>query len=248
MAEGEEVTISYVPRSAPRAARREALRRLHGFVCGCARCGPARDEGATAAGADAAAKAEAAEREREKQQQWLSAELAQCGAPLWRLRPEERCARVEAVLASTAAAERGPFAMWEVTLLLGHVSALAGRADQARRSYAEACTLAAALYGPASHRAKAVAAFAGGRGAASEREVIAFETLRAAPAFARWSGLPESVWQRWRRPIRAEATAGKSVAELAADLAELGRRALAAAEAATPASEAPAARPSDGAK
>jgi hypothetical protein len=217
-------------------------------VCGCARCGPARDEGSTAAGADAAAKAEAAEREREKQQQWLSAELAQCGAPLWRLRPEERCARVEAVLASTAAAERGPFAMWEVTLLLGHVSALAGRADQARRSYAEACTLAAALFGPASHRAKAVAAFAGGRGAASEREVIAFETLRAAPAFARWSGLPESVWQRWRRPIRAEATAGKSVAELAADLAELGRRALAAAEAATPASEAPAARPSDGAK
>lgn len=211
VAEGEEVTISYVPRSAPRAVRQAALQRAHGFVCACARCGVAPS---------------AAELEREREQQWLSAELPQLGAPLWRLRPAERCARVEAVLASRAAAERGALALWEVALLAGHVNALAGRAEPARRSYAEACALAAALFGSGSHRARVVAEFVGDRCAATEREVIAFETLRAQPAFARWPGLPEGVYARWRRPVLAEAEpGGKPVPQLAKELAELGRAA-----------------------
>jgi len=230
VAEGEEVTISYVPRGAPRAERRATLQRLHGFVCDCERCGAA----------EAGEGAPEREREREREQAWLSAEIAQFGAPLWKLRPEERPARVEAALASGAAAARGPLALWDLTLLAGHVSALVlggARAEQARRHYAEAAALAAALFGATSHRAKLVAAFAGGRGVASEREVVEFERARAAPAFARWEGLPEAVHARWRRPVRAEAEAeaeaggrGRSVAELAAELAELGRRALEAAD------------------
>ena len=216
--EGEEITISYVPRSLPLHERRESLQSRHNFLCTCARCLDEEKNPEAALVADTS-------------QKDLDSALNQCGGNLWDQAPAKRCDIVERALSLHAVEVRGKLALWDLVLLCGHVRLLAGKYDLALDSYTEAAQLVDVLRSSNSILSKLIRDFAASRKVDKNRsvkhlqsEIIAFEQTRSTRQYSQWEGLPDEFRERFLRPIRSTEDKNDTT-EIVNELVIIGRNA-----------------------
>jgi hypothetical protein len=215
--EGEEVLISYIPRSYSLTRRRTTLQEKHGFICNCKRCLEEESNPEVALAA-------------EKSQEELDKALSKCGANLWDESPNRRCEIVENSLLLSSIEVRGRLAMWDLILLCGHVQLLAGKRDLAIKSYEDATIYIDILKSPSSLLSILIRDFVKARKEDKDKsmkhmqsEIIKFEQTRSTRVYTQWEKLPDEFRTRFLQPIRTDGQDQNEISKTVNKLVEIGR-------------------------